>query len=89
MAEEKATIKGKRVGLISHYFSQIGVAVVDLSKALKVGDVIRVKGSTSDFEQKVDSMQVDKEPVEKAKKGQSIGLKVSEKVRVGDEVYKV
>ena len=89
MAKEKTTIKGKKVGLISHYFSQIGVAVVDLSKTLKVKDVIRVKGGTTDFEQEVDSMQVDKESVNKAKKGQSIGLKVGEKVRIGDEVYKV
>ncbi|MFH1822500.1 MAG: hypothetical protein ABH830_02250 [Patescibacteria group bacterium] len=89
MGDENKKIKGKLVGRISHLFGQIGVGVIDLTGSLKVGDEIRIKGATTDLEQTVDSMQVDKKPVEKAGKGKSIGLKVSDKVRVGDEVYKL
>ncbi len=88
MAEEKK--EGKLVGKVTHYFSNIGVAVIDLSSPLSQGDEIRiVGGQETDFNQKVDSMQVDHESVEKAKKGDSVGLKVSEKVREGYEVYKI
>jgi len=81
---------GKLVGKVTHYFSNIGVAVVDLSGPLSQGDEIRiVGGENTDFNQKVDSMQVDYKAVEKAKKGDSMGLKVSEKVREGYKVYKI
>lgn len=83
MAEEK------EVGRVTHYFTKIGVAVVDLSGDLSVGDEIHIKGHTSDFTQKVESMQIEHEPVTTAKKGQSIGLKVSEHAREGDVVYKI
>jgi len=86
MVEEK---KEELVGKITHYFGKIGVAIIEASKEIKVGDTIHIKGSTSDFEQSVDSMQVEHENVEKAKKGDVIGLKVKDKVREGDEVYKV
>ncbi len=56
---------------------------------LKVGDTIYIKGHTSDFEQKVDSLHIDNAPVEKAAKGQGIGVKVKEHVRVNDVVYKI
>jgi putative protease len=64
------------------------VAVIELEKPLKVGDTIAVKGPTTDFEQKVDSMQIEHKNVEKAEAGQSIGLKVAERVRETDVVYK-
>ena len=81
-------MKEKLVGKITHYFTNIGVAVVEVtSGVLKVGDKIHIKGNTTDFEQTVDSMQVEHENVDKAKKGESIGLKVSEHTREGDEVY--
>ncbi len=93
MAEEKKAAKGELkeelVGKITHYFGKIGVGIIEVSKGIKVGDTIHVKGSTSDFEQPVDSMQVEHENVDKAKKGDVIGLKVKDKVREGDEVYKV
>jgi putative protease len=89
MEDELITIEGEKIGSISHYFGQIGVAVIDLTGNLKVGDKIRIKGSTTDFEQEVNSMQIDKEQVNEAGNGQSIGLKVGEKVRVGDEVFKL
>jgi putative protease len=80
----------KLVGKVTHYFTNIGVAVVEITKGeLNVGDKIHIKGTTSDFEQAVDSMQVEHENVEKAKKGQAIGLKVEQQAREGDEVYKI
>ena len=91
MAEEKKQEKslGKEIGKVTHHFSNIGVGVIELSGSLSVGDKIRIKGATSDFEQKVDSMQIEHEKVDKAKAGQSIGLKVKEPVREHDKVYKV
>ena len=85
--EEKAP--GKEVGKVTHYYTKLGVAVIELSDTLKVGDKIRIKGATSDFEQPVDSMQIEHEKIEEAKAGQSIGMKVKEHVRQHDVVYKV
>jgi putative protease len=65
------------------------VAIIELSDGLAVGDRIKIKGATSDLEQDVDSMQIEREQIKEAKKGDAIGLKVAEKVREGDEVYKV
>ena len=79
----------KELGKISHYFTKIGVAIIELSATIKVGDNIRVKGATTDFGQKITSMQIEHKNVEKAEKGQSIGLKLDSKVREGDVVYKV
>jgi len=75
------------VGKITHFFDKISVAVIELSGTLREGDKIRIKGSTTDFEQTVNSMQIEHETIEEANAGQSIGLKVSEKVRPGDEVF--
>jgi translation elongation factor EF-1alpha len=77
------------IGVVTHYFTKIGVAIVELSNTLSVGDRILIKGMTTDFEQTVDSMQIEHEDVEKAESGQSIGLKVKDRVREGDAVYKV
>lgn len=87
MAEEK---KEELVGKITHYFGKIEVGIVEITKgSLGVGDKIHVKGATTDFEQDVKSMQIEHEEVEKAKKGDVIGLKAKDKVREGDEVYKI
>ena len=80
---------GKLIGKMTHYFGNIGVAVIGLLDDLKTGDNIRVIGGDTDFEQVVGSMEVEHEKVEKAKKGDSVGLKVSEKVRDGYRVYKI
>ncbi|MDD5031762.1 MAG: hypothetical protein PHR36_01820 [Patescibacteria group bacterium] len=80
---------GVKIGTVTHYFDKIGVAVLELAKELKAGDKIRFTGGKTDFEQEVDSLQIDKQPVAKAGKGESVGLKVNEKVKVGDEVYRV
>ena len=82
MAEEQ-------VGEIKHFYGHISVAVVELTGALKVGDEIHIKGATTDFTVKVDSMQIEHQNIEEAKAGDSIGLKVPEKVRSGDIVYKI
>ncbi len=82
--------EGKLIGKITHYFSNIEVAVVDLSAPLKEGDTIRITGGeNTDFTQTVGSMQIEHEKVKTAKKGDSVGMKVSEKVREGYHVYKV
>ncbi len=85
MAEE-----GKLIGKVSHYFSKIGVAVIELSGSLSIGDTVRiVGGEATDFEQTIDSMEMEHEKIEKAKKGDAIGTKVKEKVREGYKVFKV
>lgn len=81
--------KLEEVGEVTHYFSRIGVAVVELKASLSVGDKIIIQGATTDFEQTVDSMQIEHENVAKAKAGQSIGLKVKERTRETDKVYKI
>ncbi|OGD56909.1 translation elongation factor-like protein [Candidatus Berkelbacteria bacterium RBG_13_40_8] len=77
------------MGKITHYYSKIGVGIIDLKNGLKVGDKIKIKGHSTDIEQGVDSMQIEHKEVETAKKGDVVGLKVNDKVREGDEVYKV
>lgn len=77
------------VGKVMHYYSKIGVAVVSLNNELKIGDEILIRGKSTELRQKVESMQIEHKNVEIAKAGQSIGLKVNEKVREGDIVYKI
>lgn len=77
----------KEIGTVSSYFSHVNVAAIKLSNTLKVGDKIHIKGHTTDFEKKVDSMQIEKKDVKKAKKGDHIGIQVSEKVRPNDKVF--
>lgn len=76
----------KQVAEVTHYFSNIGVAVIKLSETLNVGQTVQFKGDTTDFEQTIESMQVDHENIEKAQKGDEVGLKVVDKVREGDKV---
>lgn len=83
MSEEKL------IGKISHYYTNIGVGIIELSDNLAIGDKIHIKGNTTDFEQAVDSMQIERKDVQGAKTGDAIGLKVSEKVKEGDEVSKI
>jgi putative protease len=84
------TQEGKLIGRITHYFDNISVAVIDLEDSLSVGDTIRiVGGEKTDFEQTVESMESEHEKVKKAKKKDSVGLEVREKVREGYKVYRV
>ena len=79
-----------KIGHITHYFSRIQVAAIELTDGeLSVGETVHIKGHTSDFNEKIGAMQIDRVDVPKATKGQSIGIRVSEHARVGDEVFKV
>ena len=75
------------VGEVTHYYSNLGVAIVKLNKGLKVGDKVHVEGHSTNFDQVISEMQLDHANIEAGKKGQDIGLKVSEKVREGDKVH--
>ena len=77
----------KPIGVVTHYFGGLQVAIVKFSGAAKQGDHIHFKGATTDFEETIRSMQYDHKEVGAAKKGQEVGIKVSEKVREGDEVF--
>jgi putative protease len=76
------------VGRVAHFFSKINVAVIELKASMKVGDTIVFKGPNTDFEQVVDSIQIEHESVQQAEAGQSVGLKVLQRVRETDKVYK-
>lgn len=82
-------MKEVEIGKVTHYFSRLEVAAIELSDHLKLGDKIHIKGHTTDFVQAVESMQIEHQSVTEASAGDSIGLKVKGKVREGDTVYKV
>lgn len=84
--EEKELVE---VGKVTHYFTKIGVAVIELKAPLAIGDQILIKGSTTNLEQVVESMQIEHKDVQMAEAGQSIGLKVKDRVRENDTVYKI
>lgn len=77
-----------KIGRVTHFFTKISVAVIELTAPLAVGDTILIKGPTTDVEQRVESMQIEHKNVERAEAGQSIGLKVVQRVRENDTVYK-
>ncbi len=78
----------KQVGTVSNYFDHVKVAAIKLDGPLKTGDKVRISGGEVDFEQTISSMQIHHDKVEKAKKGDEIGIKVKEKVRKGYKVFK-
>jgi len=77
------------IGKITHYYTNLGVGVIELADTLTVGDTIHVQGATTDFTQKVESIQIDSDSVAEARTGDAIGLAVQERVREGDTVYKL
>ncbi len=81
--------EGKLIGRVTHYFGKIGVAVIELQDTLRVGDKIRIVGGETDFSQTVESMEIEHQKVNEAKAGDSVGLKVLQKVREGYKVYKL
>lgn len=83
MAEEKL------IGKISHYYEDINVGIIELEDSLSVDDIIYIKGQSTNFGQKVDSMQVDHNPVDTAGAGTGVGIRVAKRVMEGDEVYRV
>lgn len=79
----------QKVGRVVDYFAKIGVAGIEMTGSLTVGDTIHIHGHTTDFQQTVDSMQMEHQTVEEAKPGDSIGIKVKDRCRAHDLVYKV
>lgn len=78
-----------KIGRVSHYYDKIGVAILELTNTLSVGDKIKfVRGGEDLFEQDVDSIQIEHEKLDKASKGDVIGLKTQKEVKEGAEVYK-
>ena len=83
MAEDK-------IGVIEHFFTHINVAAIKITAGeLHIGDTIRIIGATTDFQQKIDRMEINRNPVTIAKTGDAIGIKVKERVREHDLVYKI
>lgn len=78
----------KLVGKITHYYDKIGVAVVEVKSPLAVGDEIKISGHEQEFNQKIESMQIEHQEIQKAGKGQVIGLKVDQAVKENDLIYK-
>ena len=80
----------EKIGEVTHYFPHVkAAAVLMLKDGLKVGDEIYIKGHTTDFKEKVTSLQLDRAPIEEGKKGQEIGLLVKSRVRIGDSIYRI
>ena len=79
----------KQIGKISHYFGNIDVGIIELTDSLKPGDTIHIKGHSEDFTQSIESMQVEHADVQEAKAGDSVGIKVAQRVHENDIVYKV
>ena len=83
-------MKEEMVGEVVKYFAKPGVAAIKITAGqLKIGDIVRFKGHTTDFQDEIQSMQVDNTPVEKAETGQLIGIKVKDRVRENDSVFKL
>ncbi len=77
------------IGEVTHYYTDINVAIIKLNKQLNVGDTVHFSGHTTDFTEEINDMEYDHEKIESADAGQEVGVKVSQKVRDGDEVYLV
>jgi hypothetical protein len=78
------------IGKVTHYFSKIGVAAIEVTQdKICVGDTLHFKGHTSDFTQKIDSMQIDNQEVSEAEVGKSVGMRVAQHARQHDQVFKV
>lgn len=83
----KNSSEPKPIGVVTHFYGHLEVAIVKFNKPVEVGTKVHYKGATTDFEEKISSMQYDHKPVTSAKKGQEVGIKVKDKVREGDEVF--
>lgn len=80
----------KKIGVIAHYYSNIGVGIIKIeAEGIKVGDTLHFKGHTSDFQQTVESMQIEHNKLQEAKVGDMVGIKVNEHLREHDQVFKV
>ena len=80
----------EKIGIVEHFFTNVGVAAIKITAGeLKIGDSIHIVGAHTDFKQKIDSMQIDRNPVQIVKVGDEVGIKVKDRVREHDVVYKV
>lgn len=79
----------KKIGVVTHYYGNIGVAIIALTGKLSKGDNVKFEGGKTEFEQTIESMQIDHKEIESAKKGDVVGIKVDEKVGDNVEVYLV
>lgn len=79
----------REVGMVSHFFGKVSVAIIEVTDTISVGDQILIKGPTTDIEQTVDSMEIEHVKVKQVESGQSIGMKVKGRVREKDTVYKI
>jgi len=80
----------EKIGVVEHFFTNISVAAIKITDGeLKVGDTIHIVGAHTDFKQRIDSMQIEKESVESVKAGDAVGIKVKGRVREHDVVYKM
>ncbi len=85
-----AALNMVKVGEVTHYFPHVkAAALLVLKDSIKIGDEIYLKGHTTDFKEKIVSIQLDRAPIEEGRKGQEIGLLVKKRVRIGDSVYKL
>ena len=87
--EEKSKMEGKQIGVVTHFYADICVVVVDLTDTIEVGDDIHILGRTTDFNQKVKSLQIEHEQIESAGAGMEVAIKVERRVRQGDKVFKL
>ncbi len=78
----------REVGKVTHFFTRASVAAIMLTAPVAVGDTLVFRGATTDFEQAIGSMQIDRQNIEQAEAGKEIGVKVQDRVRQGDTVYK-
>jgi len=79
----------EEIGKITHYYNNLEVGLIELTASLKIGDAIHIKGAHDDFTQPVESMQIEEDKIEEGKAGDTVGIKVAQKVHENDKVYKV
>ena len=79
----------KEIGTVTHYYGHLSVGIVELQDALKIGDTVHIKGHSDDFEETVETMQIEHADVTEAKAGDVIGINVTQKVHPHDKVYKI
>ena len=82
-------MSGTQIGQITHYFDHLNVAALTLTEPLRVGDTIHILGHSTDFQQKVTSLQIEHKSVDEAKPGDDVGMKVIQKVHAHDKVFKL
>ena len=84
-----AEAKMEEVGRVGGFFAHVSVAMIELTAPLQIGDRVYIKGHTTDLQQAVESLQIDRAPVQAAQAGQSVGLKVNDRCRKNDVIYKL